>query len=65
LTAAKVKTVAELYKKIHSEIYKNATFVKKATKSNPNRKNHKRDLKTSKDVRRANAVKRIEIAKKM
>lgn len=41
LTAAKAKTVEELYKKAHVGIRKNPVLVKKAEKKNPDRKHSK------------------------
>jgi len=37
LTEAKVKTVAELYAKVHEAIRKNPSFTKKAAAKNPKR----------------------------
>ena len=63
LTKAGVKSVSDLYLKIHDEIRKNPVFTKKAAKANPKREHSKYfNRKITNEQRKKNAQGRIEIA---
>ncbi|CAD8069000.1 unnamed protein product [Paramecium sonneborni] len=65
LKTAGVKSVQELFKKIHDEIRKSSDRVKRAAKQNPKRDHTKfRAKRLNAKQRRANALKKIDIATK-